>query len=348
VRLRPDDPSGTGDRPLGIALHQNGLICVGLRGGTQNVKRYDWDGSFIDDFTESIGGFGTGQIAFNADGDLVVAGDVSQNHSVFRYDGETGQLIDHFNLAGFRNLVGVMVHGSFAYAPSLFTDAVVRFDLSSNPVIGVGFIDAPDQLEWPIGMTISHRSTIIVANARDPRLQEFDLATGQFLGTFVDLSPHGAGGALDVKYSQDLDRYYVTDGGNRILEFSPAGQLLNVFSSTLVSGIYSLAVVADPRTAVADEPIDDAATPVSIAHNPVSGSFTITIQAGPETFRNASIFDVLGRHVAKLLPNAVHSSGITLVWDGRDDSRQSAPRGLYILRIATSDRVIRQKLTVVR
>ena len=51
-RVAPD----TGPRPRGVALDGEGRIYVGLHGDPRNVKRFAGDGTFLDDFTASVGG----------------------------------------------------------------------------------------------------------------------------------------------------------------------------------------------------------------------------------------------------------------------------------------------------
>lgn len=244
VVLEPEGAPGTGDRPRGVAVDRDNRIYVALRGGTQNVKRFSWGGAYIDDFTESIGGTGPGQIGFSRSGDLIVGGDVSGNHSVYRYDGTTGGLIDSFRLDGFQNVVGLLVDGDFVYSGSYYNGAIARYDLSVTPVAGIAFIAANALTERVLGMTIGHTGNLLIASTANGAVQEFDIVTGEFIRTFLPF------GVVDIHYDAYGERYYVTGSGNSATELDQDGNVTRVFQSSDLQGAYSVTVPA-----IADLPV---------------------------------------------------------------------------------------------
>jgi len=335
VTMVPDEPPGTGDRPRGIAIGPNQLIYVSLRGGAQNVKRYWWNGSFIDDFIPSFPGpLGPGQIEFTEDGDLIVAGDEYENSSVLRYDGTTGVLLDHFRVDGYTNIVGLLVSDQHVYAGAI-QHPVLRFDLSQTPVTGAPFITCCTAR--PMGMTISHRGTILVTNHDVPLIQEFDATTGNFIATFSDLSSYGITRTFDIAYDAARQRYYVAPFQDGIIELDHAGAVTRLLNTDLLSGSYSL-TIATPTVpiSVSGAGIASHAAPgVRVVPNPGRGPFTILMDspAIADEPALARLYDSTGRLVRQL--SAVGGLGDGLVWDGRNDQGSLSPAGTYFLNVGT-------------
>jgi len=238
IKLNPDD------RPRGVAVDGAGRIYVGLRGGSQNVKRFEWDGTPLGDFTASIGGFGTGLIAFNDSGELIVAGDVSSGSSVFRYDGATGALIDSFSVGGLTNVVGLAVDGDFAHSAALFSGNIARYDLSQSPVAGATFVAGGGLVDRPIGMTVGHTGNFFVSSTYDPAIQEFDIDTGVFVGTSLDVSALGFSGVVDFHYDGPTDHYFLTTHDDSVYEIDSAGTLFATYQSNALDGAYAMTLVS--------------------------------------------------------------------------------------------------------
>jgi hypothetical protein len=342
VALTPDIPPGTGDRPRGIAVGSNHLLYVSLRGGAQNIKRFWWDGNFIDDFVPSFPGpLGPGQMEFTLDGDLIVGGDEYENSSVLRYDGTTGELLDRFRVDGFTNLVGILVDDPYVYAAATFQYTVLRFDLSQEPVTGTPFITCCTGL--PVGMAMSHRGTILVTQYTGPLIQEFDGTTGEFVGTFADLSSYGIPGGLDITYDLLRQRYYFT-AFDRIFEFDHSGNVTRILTSPLISGAHSLTIATPPISLSSPTEPMSPASALTIVPNPTRGTVTISIDSrADEHPRFARIYDVAGRMVRQL-EESPHVPGY-LLWDGRDSQGTRIPAGTYFVRVNHSS--MNQKAKIV-
>ena len=222
-RVAPD----TGPRPRGVALDDDGRIYVGLRGDSLNVKRFAPDGTFLDDFTASAGGFGLGQIAFGPDGDLFAAGDVSAGSAVFRYDGLTGALIDEIHTDQSANVLAIEVAGDTLYAANFFNDLVVKYDLSgADPAELI-----PTGLVHPHGLTIGHTGNLFVGG-RDKVIEN----PGPSSSVFIDLLALGIGDEVsDFAYEPRTGHYFMTQFSDSLFEFDQAGTLVGTYQSPLLA-----------------------------------------------------------------------------------------------------------------
>jgi WD40 repeat protein len=243
------DPDGA--RPRGVAVDNQGQVYAGLRGGTRNIIRYSQDGTFMGGFTESIGGFGAGLISFNDAGELVVAGDISSSSSVFRYDGATGQLIDSFNNPNISNVVGLTVLERAVFAAGIFDGDIVRYDLTQTPPVGELFIsnavDSSSRYQ-AIGVTVGHTGNLLVASWGPGNINEFDIDTGSFLGTFMFTET----GVADFQYNAQTQEYYGTNGGS-LFVYDTNGELLRTLSNPSLVGAVGIAfadleTVPEPTT----------------------------------------------------------------------------------------------------
>jgi len=231
------DPMGA--RPRGVAVDDAGRVYVGLRGGTKNVVRYAQDGAFLGDFTQSIGGFGTGLIEFNQNDNLIVAGDISENYSVFRYNGTTGELIDTFNNPTITHVVGITVHEDTVFAAGIFSANIVQYELSSSPVSGSLFITNavnPATGYKLIGMTIGHTGNLFAASGGAGVIKEFDIDTGALLDTFLVTNNLTA----DFKYNPTTNKYY-RSSNDSLYVYDTNGQLVSTFTNPALTGAYGIA-----------------------------------------------------------------------------------------------------------
>lgn len=67
-----------------------------------------------------------------------------------------------------------------------------------------------------------------------------------------------------------------------------------------------------------------------------STSIPIAVPGGSSTRVDLAVYDVAGRRVRTLLDGEVTPGEQTLSWDGRDDRGRVVPRGVYVVRLATS------------
>ena len=85
--------------------------------------------------------------------------------------------------------------------------------MSSVPGTGSTFISNGGLLNQPIGMTIGHTGNLFVSNLRSPFIQEFDINSGAFLGTLLDVRTIGVSlqdartFSVDFAYDPTWNRY---------------------------------------------------------------------------------------------------------------------------------------------
>lgn len=220
---------GRGDRPRGVAVDGEGRVYVGLRGGSRNVVRYTPASKTIESFTESIGHFGPGLIDFDGRGDLLVAGDVSDNSSVFMYDGQTGALIASMNHPDVQNVVGLVVDEDSVYAAGLFSGAIVKYDLRGAEVPQPTLLADVPRVRT-LGMVVGHTGNLFVVEQMGRRIVELDVETGDPIRTFltVDDTP----GIVDIAFDSATRSYFVSTGDQEpdingsVLWFNEEGSLI--------------------------------------------------------------------------------------------------------------------------
>lgn len=234
-------------RPRGVAVDSAGIIYVSTQGDNQNVKRITPGITpLIEDFTESIGNFGPGQLAFDPSGNLLAAG--ARSRVIFRYDGNDGTLIDSFTESGCCNMAGLTIHETDVYAVEIFQGSIHKFDLTQNPVSGFELVTNSPQLDRAIGITVGHNGNLFVSNQENSRIEEFDADDGSYVGTFVEAAVLGVTGMNGLQYEPFLDRYFaVTE--DKMYEFNTSGVLKNTFQSDDLAEARGLAIVVpEPAT----------------------------------------------------------------------------------------------------
>ncbi len=234
-------------RPRGVAVDSQGYIYVGLRGLSQNVKRFTANGTFVDDFTASIGYYGTGHIAFHHSGDLIVAGDSSFNDSILRYNTQ-GVMVDTFNISGVTNNLALAVDGDYIYSAAYFSGKTARYNLAVNPVVGTVIIDGTE-LDSPSGITVGHNGNLFIASNGTGLIQEFDAATNAFIGTFVDISSFGEQSTLKDVYFDSITGHYFFTADSRLYEIDSNAQLVDIYANyAILDGAGPIVVVPEPAT----------------------------------------------------------------------------------------------------
>jgi hypothetical protein len=235
----------TGSQPWGLAVNRQGEIFVGLRGGNKNIVRLvagstgDTTGPLVaSDLTERIGRFGPGLMAFDRRGLLNVAADTQR--SVHRYDASSGRLVESLRLRS-ANLMGLTVVGDSVFAAENFQKSIVKFNLMADPPAGELFVNKSDHLDHAHGMTIGHNGNLYVSNLRNGLIQEFNIKTGGFVRTLIDVHTLGGGPVKALQYEPRLGRYFVTSDDS-VYEVAPDGALTSRFQSEALSGAMGIAM----------------------------------------------------------------------------------------------------------
>jgi hypothetical protein len=82
--------------------------------------------------------------------------------------------------------------------------------------------------------------------------------------------------------------------------------------------------------------------------NPFNPSTTISFTLPQRAEVDLSVYDVGGRRVRTLVREEMDSGRKTVAWDGRDDTGRMVSSGMYFCRLRVGERVLAQKLAVVR
>lgn len=236
-----------------IVVREDGEVFVSTFGRNQNVVRLveqaGVDYLVPEDFTPSIGGFGPAQMAFH-NGDLYAAGDRSR--AVIRYDGVTGAEIERIAAPSTGNIRGMTIGGDHLYYAEIFQDRISRFDLTTSPPSGGNFFQSFAYLDEPYSLEIGHTGNLFVGSRANTGIQEFDIESGEFIGTFVnllDFDPTITQTGTYFTYSRELDSYFATSAGGKVYQFDSEGTLLQTLQSELLAGsARGIAVVPEAKS----------------------------------------------------------------------------------------------------
>lgn len=269
----------TNSLPRGIAVSDTGEIFLGLQGGDQGVaKLIPWGGQLRHQMVSpSFGRFGPGFI-IHSQGKLWAAGDTER--VVFQIDAQTGEVTAPPQMRNCCNMVGLAANGDMLYAAEYFQKSILRYRVGGGQAEWERFISKSDHLDRPIGMTVGHNGNLYVANGLAPTVVEFDIHSGEFVRTLVNIGAGGKEGIHAVVYSREADRYYLASGSN-VYEVDPTGKLVATYNSPALRKAYGIALM--PMLPEA-KPANPKAAPVVTPEAPVTRPVT-TLRAAAGTLQ---------------------------------------------------------------
>ena len=232
-------PEGT--RPRGIAVGNNGEIFLGLDGGKKNLAQLvPGDGSAqLKDVTAPIGRFGPGMIVFS-NGRIWAAGDTER--VIHLIDPATGEVSTPPQFRNLANLVGLAADGKTLYAAEYFQRSILRYDLGTEAKPAVRLVDRDPHLNRPVALAIGHNGNLYVGNGLEPTVVEFNLKSGEFIRTLVNLGAGGKDGIYGIVYVPATRRYYIASGSN-LYEVDIDGNLLATYNSPALKKAYGIALL---------------------------------------------------------------------------------------------------------
>ena len=233
-----------GAHPRGITVGDKGEIFLGLQGTKKNIVELTLGKGPVStrDVTRSMGRFGPGIIAFGGE-KIWAAGDADR--TIYCVNPETGDISRPSQYKNHFNLVGLAVDGGTLYAAEYFQRSILRYDLKSGSTNATRFITHSPHLNRPVGMTIGHNGNLYVANALEPTVVEFDIQTGDYVRTFVNLGAAGKDGINGLVYAPDTQRYYLASG-SAIYEVDLDGKVIASYSSPVLKKAYGIALMPEP------------------------------------------------------------------------------------------------------
>lgn len=228
-----------GSKPSFLAANDTGRLLVGLRGNRKNVveliSRLDQRPDALLEpinVTPTIGRFGPGMMAFDRRGRLYVAADTER--VVQCYDVTTRKLVETITTERRANVVGLTVLDDTLYIAEYFQRGVLRVNLAAGPHVAEPLISESDRLDRPRGLVVGHNRHLLVSNADNDLIQEFDVDTGRFVRTFRDMKTLGARRVHDIAYHRAGNRYFVSSG-NTVFELNTEGGLIARYNSPLLT-----------------------------------------------------------------------------------------------------------------
>ena len=280
LQLPPDQ----GHNPRGIVVAPDGSVFISNSGGNESVYRIvpGPEGFEFRYFAGPFERFGPGHLAIDGNGNLLVAGD--DQDRVFRYDIDSGQLLDSFASGG-GNVMGLALDGDTLYISEIFQSTIQRFDLSTIPAQGADFIN-DGRMERVFGITLGHNNNLLVSDTDTPLIYEYSLATRQFLGNFINLEDVGVNSTSDIKYSPESNTYLIPHEQG-LFQFDTSGDLVANLSHPAFSGgravtpalnapLPPMDFILDTNGVAAGAPAGSAAGDFRLPGAPEGGDFTYT------------------------------------------------------------------------
>jgi hypothetical protein len=113
-----------------------------------------------------------------------------------------------------------------------------------------------------------------------------------------------------------------------------------LFIAAFDGGIYRL------FTTPTDVPAPSIAPALSVAPNPFEASTTISFALAPGAHASVDVFDVAGRRVSTVVKETAISGPHAAQWDGRDTDGNTAPSGVYFVRLLVNGEPVRTRRVV--
>jgi len=239
--------------PRELAMDDQGQVYASTATRNRNVVKFvsqpGTDVKTAIDFSATIGEFGPGEMQFYQ-GDLYVSG--GRDRSIVQLDGQTGAEISRFSVTTSFNIRSLVIDGDDLYYAEIFQERIRKMDLTQSPPTGDTFLTDETNLLEPIAMAIGANGNLFITNRASTLVQEFDIITGAFVGTFVDLnalSPAFFAQDADIVYDSVLNNYFVS-AGQAVFRLSDQGVLLQTYQSDLLLNAYGILVVPEPHSCV--------------------------------------------------------------------------------------------------
>ena len=230
-----------GSSPRGIAVGDAGELYVGLVGGKKNlVELVPGEGAAqLKDVSRSIGRSGPGMLVYSK-GQIWTAGDTER--VIYLVNPATGEISTPPQFRNPNNIVGLVANGDTLYAGEYFQRSVIRYEMGAQAKRAVRVVTNDTHVNQPVGLAIGHNGNLYVASRLEPAIVEFDLKTGAYVRTLVDLGVGSKEGIYGLVYAPATRRYYIS-AGSHIYEVDPEGNLLAVYNSPALKKAQAIALV---------------------------------------------------------------------------------------------------------
>ena len=246
LRLPPES------NPRGIAATPKGELLIGLHSRSRNILRFTAADGFQRpvQLTRRIGRFGPGILLPQSDGSIYTSGD-TERVLLHVYPSSATNSVPNLTTAitatNCCNMVGLLRVGDRLLTGEYFQQSVLEFDLRRPGGVGKKLINRSPHLQRPMGLARGHNGNLFVSNGLSPTVVEFDLETGEYIRTFINLETAAPDGIYGMLYVSEMNRYVLTTGSH-VHEFDTEGKLVaSYYSPALVHGYGIAAVPASAR-----------------------------------------------------------------------------------------------------
>jgi len=140
-----------------------------------------------------------------------------------------------------------------------------------------------------------------------------------------------------LRYTYREEYFYAEVGYNELIVTS-YDEGLAVAADTIGFTVTQQGFTADPANRLR----------LSVSPNPTSGMSCVSFSLPGPSIAGVVIYDLAGRAVAVLNETEMSGGSHEMVWDGRDESGESVPSGLYLCRLRTADMVATTGICLLR
>jgi RNA polymerase sigma factor (sigma-70 family) len=228
-------------KPRGITVSDAGEVFLSLEHGNRNVVKIipGEGGVQLKDISRSIGRYGPGMLAFNR-GQILTAGDTER--LIYIVNPETGDVLTPPQFINSNNIVGFTIAGDALYAGEYFQRSIIRYEMGMEAKPSKRLVSNDPHLDKPVGLTIGHNGNLYVASRLEPAIVEFDLKTGAYVRTLIDLGLGSKEGIYGLVYAPATRCYYISAGSN-VYEVDPDGNLLAIYNSPALKAANAIALI---------------------------------------------------------------------------------------------------------
>ncbi len=321
----------------GTDLYASGSYYVS--GMDPYIKR--WDGSAWHDLDGGLNGWIEDLAIF--DGDLVAVGEFTADSTgqslghIARWDGSAwvalGSGFDDqaFSLCGWNG--GLVAGGVFTVAGGNSASYLAFWD-------GIDWQAIPGQLNDVVTAVIVFNGDLIVGG----RFTEVAGVEVNGIARWDGVSWSALGSGLGNRQYYDTSSF-VTDMVVVDNSLYVCGPFVN--AGGLAS--FGIACWTEDLTAVPDLLNPGESFPAANWPNPFNPSTEIQFTLPADAFVTVRLFDSAGRRVRSLLDHGPRTAGdIRLTWDGRDDSGQPLPSGVYFCEVEAGEYRATRKMTLLK
>jgi hypothetical protein len=173
-------------------------------------------------------------------------------------------------------------------------------------------------------------------NYEDYSSESIDIASGDFWIVFIEYGSSKIGCDTNSTWNGRTMYYYY--GG--------------FYADNGVYGNYMLRAVGrqSPATNV-QEPVSGVTASLELTPghpNPFSSQTILRLSLPEAGYVTASIYDLAGRQVRRLLDGNLPAQERSIVWDGRDEAAREVPSAVYFMRLTSAGDVLSRRLILVR